>query len=92
MLALMLNPKYKNLKIAFTSIGKEFGVGVVEDYDKKTLFLLLLKTYQFLHLLAKSSSIAKKASDEDSNLDNFYMSPKTTELSKEVVRQEVNLF
>jgi hypothetical protein len=58
------------------------GVGVVEDYDKKALFLLLLKTYQFFHLLANSSSMAKMASDENSNLDIFYMSPRTTEPSK----------
>jgi hypothetical protein len=92
MFALMLNLEHKNLKIVSTFVGKELGVGVVKDYDKKALFLLLLKTYPFLHLLANSSSMAKRASDEDSNLDILEMSLKTIETSKDVVKQEVNLF
>jgi hypothetical protein len=92
MFALMLNPEHENLKIVYTFIGKELGVGVVKDYDKKALFFLLLKTYQFLHLLANSSSMAKRASDEDSNIDILEMSLRTIETSKEVVKQEVNLF
>jgi hypothetical protein len=88
----MLNIEYKNLKIVFTFVGKELGVGVIKDNDKKALFLLLLKIYQFIHLLANSSSMAKKAREENSNLEIFEMSPRTTKPSKEVVRQKVDLF
>jgi hypothetical protein len=44
MLALMLDPRYKNLIIVFTLVGKVLGV-VVKEYDKKALFLMLLKTH-----------------------------------------------
>jgi hypothetical protein len=44
MLALMLDPRYKNLTIVFTFVGKVLGV-VVKEYDKKALFLMLLKTH-----------------------------------------------
>jgi hypothetical protein len=44
MLALMLDPRYKNLIIIFTLVGKVLGV-VVKEYDKKALFLMLLKTH-----------------------------------------------
>jgi hypothetical protein len=44
MLALMLDPRYKNLIIIVTFVGKVLGV-VVKEYDKKALFLMLLKTH-----------------------------------------------
>jgi hypothetical protein len=49
MVALLLNMRYKNLKIVFTFAVKELGVVVVEDYDKKVFFLMILKTHYFLH-------------------------------------------
>ncbi len=64
MFALMLDMRYKNLRIQSIFVGKELGVCVVETCDKKALFPLLLKIYQFLHPLANSSSMGKRASDE----------------------------
>jgi len=52
MFTLILNSKYNNLRIFFTLIGKELRVVVVEDYNKKSLFPMLLKTQHFLHHLA----------------------------------------
>jgi len=49
MLALMLNMRYKILKIVSTFVGKELGVVIVEDYDKKVFFLMILKTHYFLY-------------------------------------------
>jgi hypothetical protein len=43
--ALMLNLRYKNIVIIFISIGKELKIYIVEDYHKKTLFSMLLKTH-----------------------------------------------
>jgi hypothetical protein len=45
MLALMLDSRYKNIRIIFIFVGKELGVVVIEEYDKKTLFPMLLKTH-----------------------------------------------
>jgi len=39
MFALMLDMRYKNLRIVSTFVNKELGVVVVEEYDKKTLSL-----------------------------------------------------
>ncbi len=49
MLALMLNMRYKNLKIVFTFVVKELRVAIVKDYDKKIFFLMILKTHYILH-------------------------------------------
>jgi len=51
MCTLVLDSKFRNIKIIFTFIVKELKV-VVEDYDKKALFTMLLKTHHFLHYLA----------------------------------------
>jgi hypothetical protein len=45
MFALMLDPRYKDIRIFFIFIGKELGVDVIEEYDKKTFFPMLLKTH-----------------------------------------------
>jgi hypothetical protein len=47
---------------------------------------MLLKTHQLLHPLATFEPVAKKASDENFNLDILKMTLKTSELSKELVR------
>ncbi len=49
MLALILNMRYKNLKIIFTFVVKELKVTIVKDYDKKVFFLMILKTHYILH-------------------------------------------
>jgi hypothetical protein len=49
MLALILNMRYKNLKIIFTFVVKELKVAIVKDYDKKVFFLMILKTHYILH-------------------------------------------
>ncbi len=92
MFALMLDLRYKNHRIVSIFVGKELAVGVVEDYDKKALFPLLLNTYQFLHPLTNSSSMGEKASDEEFNLTFLRCLLGQLSHSKEVVSQEVNLF
>jgi hypothetical protein len=48
MLTLVLDSKYNNLRILFYFIDKELRVVVVEDYDKKAFFPMLLKTHHLL--------------------------------------------
>ncbi len=43
MISLMLDPKYKNLCIVSSFVGKEQGVVLVEKYDRKSLYPMLLK-------------------------------------------------
>ncbi len=86
MFALMLDLRYKNLRIVSTFVGNELGVDIVEEYDKKAFSPMLLKTHQFLHPLATFESMVERASDENFNLDIFQMSLETSEPSKEFVR------
>jgi hypothetical protein len=70
MLALMLNMRYKNLKIVFIFVGKELGVVDVGIMTRKSsslrfedlLLLASLITFEF---------VTRRASDKDSNLDIF---------------------
>jgi len=52
---------------------------------------MVLNTHQFLHPLINSKSMAKRASDEDSNVNFFEMTSETSEHSKKLVRQELDL-
>jgi hypothetical protein len=56
MLALMLDFKFKNLRLIFFLIGSEHGVVIVEDYDRKCLFPMFLKFYHHLHPLVEVKS------------------------------------
>ncbi len=47
MTSLMLNPKYKSLHIVSSFVRKEQGVVLVEEYDKKSLYLMLVKCHEY---------------------------------------------
>jgi hypothetical protein len=56
MLALMLDFKFKNLRLIFYFIGNEHGVVIVENCDRKCLFPMFLKFYHHLHPLFEVKS------------------------------------
>jgi hypothetical protein len=49
MISLMLDPKYKGLHIVPSFAGSEQGVALLEEYDKKSLYLMLVKCHEHLH-------------------------------------------
>jgi hypothetical protein len=51
MISFMLDPRYKSLHIISSFIGKEQGVALVEEYDKKSLYPMSVKCHEHLHLL-----------------------------------------
>jgi hypothetical protein len=51
MLSLMLDLKFKNLCLMFSFIALEQGNVIVEEYDRKTLYPMLLNCYHHLHSL-----------------------------------------
>jgi hypothetical protein len=53
MLCLILNPKFKNIRLVFWFIGCEERVNIVEKYYKWTLYPMLLKCYHYLHLIVE---------------------------------------
>jgi hypothetical protein len=67
----MLNPIFKSLHIIFSFVGQEEGVCIVNEFDKKTLYLMLLKCYDHLHPMTKFVGYVNQASDGDSSMDNF---------------------
>ncbi len=64
----------------------------VERYDQRSLFLMLLRCYHILHRMAKFGHVANMQIDEESSLDIFEMSIKTSEPTKEVVNKELLMF
>lgn len=53
-------------------IGREQGVIIVEEYDNKSLCLVLLKCHHHLHPLAESKSVFTNIGvDENCSLDIF---------------------
>jgi hypothetical protein len=49
----MLDPKFDILCIISSFVGKEQGVALVEEYDRKTLHPMLVKCHEHLHLLVR---------------------------------------
>jgi len=53
MISLMLNPRFKNLHIVSLFVGREQGVVLVEEYDRKSLYPMLVKCHEHLHPLVR---------------------------------------
>jgi hypothetical protein len=51
MFSLMLDPKFKSLHLVSSFIGRQQGVFVVEEYDSKFFYPILLKYHHHLHPL-----------------------------------------
>jgi len=62
MISLMLNPKFKTLCIVSSFVGREQGVALVEEYDRKSLYLVLVKCHEHLHPLVR---LDKNCIDQD---------------------------
>jgi hypothetical protein len=54
MIFFLLDPRYKSLCIISSFVGREQGVALVEEYDRKKLYLMLVKCHEHLHFLVKS--------------------------------------
>jgi hypothetical protein len=61
-ISLMLDPKYKSLHIVSSFVGREQGVALVEEYDKKSLYPMLVKCHEHLHPLVK---LERNSTDQD---------------------------
>jgi hypothetical protein len=89
MLSLMLDPRFKSLCLMSSFIGREQGVAIVDKYDSKSLYPMLLKCHHPLHPLAESESVFVNIGvDEYYNLDVFEQIANTSEPVKELVNRE----
>jgi len=56
MISLMLDPMHKSLCIISSFIRREQGVTLVEEYDRKSLYPMLVKCHEHLRPLVKSKT------------------------------------
>jgi hypothetical protein len=50
----MLDLRFNNLCIISSFVGREQGVAFVEEYDRKSLYPMLIKCHEHLHPLVRS--------------------------------------
>jgi hypothetical protein len=85
MFALVLDPRFKSLKLTLSFIGHEYGVVIVEEHDKKSMFLMFLKSYHHLRLLYKIESSFVHKIDEGNSLNIFEMVANILKITKELI-------
>jgi hypothetical protein len=62
-------------------IGLEKGKTIIEKYDRKILYPMLLKCYHHLHPLSKNANVDQSV-DKYCNLDILKITTSTNELAK----------
>jgi hypothetical protein len=65
---------------------------MVEEYDTWSLFPMLLKCHHVLHPMLEFETMANELNDEDFCFDIFEMTIGTSELAKELVNRELQMF
>jgi len=93
-ISLMLNPTYENLHMVFSFVGKEQGVALVEKYDRKSLYPMLVKCHgHFDHLVRSKTNYANyNFFYHDCSLDIFEQIASTSEPVKKFVKRELLIF
>ncbi len=51
MLSLMLDPRFKSLHFVSSNVDEEQRIFVMEQYDRKMFYPMLVKSYNHLHLV-----------------------------------------
>jgi len=87
----MLDPRFKNLKLISSLIGQEQGIFIVQAYDMRSLFPMLLQCHQHLHLVVEFD-ITNQNIDANNNLNIFEMTMSYNEPMKELVNKELLSF
>ncbi len=87
----MLDLMFKSFHIISSFVGKEQGVALVEEYDRKSLYFMLVKSHEHLHPLVRldMNCIDQDIFEHDCNLDIFEQIASTCELAEELVKREL---
>jgi hypothetical protein len=90
----MLNPKFKSLCVISSFVGKEQGVVLVEEYDKKILYLMLVKCHEHLHPLVRlyKNCVDQDIFEQDCSLDICEQTTPISEPTEELVKKELLVF
>jgi hypothetical protein len=86
MLSLMLDPRFNNLHFVSSYVGKEQRVSVVEEYDRRAWYPMLVKSYNHLHPIGDVVSNSKKQDDDQDYGLNIFQITNKGNYNKEVVR------
>jgi hypothetical protein len=94
MISLMLNPKFKSLRLVSSFVGREQGVILVEEYERKSLCLILVKCHEHLHPLVRLNRnyANQNIFEQDYNLDIFEQIASKIELIEKLVKRELLVF
>ncbi len=94
MISLMLDPRFKSLPIVSSFVGKEQGVALVKEYDRKTLYPMLMKCHEHLHPLVRldMNCANQNLFQQDYSLDIFEQTTNTNEPVKEFMNRELLVF
>ncbi len=86
----MLYLRFKNLCLLSSYFNHE-SVVIVEEYDKKSLYLMLIKCHDHLHHVSKCKLGCANPMVKNCNLDIFEQTIRTTELVKELVGKTLQI-
>jgi len=86
MLSLMFDHRFKTFRLVSSYVGEKQRMSIVEQYDRRALYPMLVKLYNHLHPIEDiaSGSIDFDA-DEDYALYVFQMTNNNAEIAKEIV-------
>jgi len=71
-------------------MGHEQNIFILEEYNKKSLYPMLVKCYYHLHPMASNGSASTKEKViEDCSLNAFEITISTSEPTKELVNREL---
>ncbi len=87
MLCFMLDPQYKNLHLMSSFIRRDIGRLIVNEYDEKSLLLMLLKCYEHSHEIfgtLNNSQFSEMDIDPKCSLDIFEMGSWVVNLCRSV--------
>jgi hypothetical protein len=93
MLSLMLDPRFKTHHFVSSLINCEQGKAIVEEYDKRSLFSMLIKCHYHLHPLVEfERDIVDQRIEEDNSLDIFEMIANISEPTTELINIKFLIF
>ncbi len=88
MLAIMLDPCFKNMKIMWDFVGDSLALQVVAKYDAKIVYPLLVQTYLHLNLVKVVVKLVIVEDDDNFFRQNIF----NDDAIMSIVRNEMHLF
>ncbi len=86
MLSLMLDPRFKSFRLVSSFLGREEGVNIVDEYDKKNFVSYAFKVLSSFASNDRIRWCVNQTCDKNSSLNIFQQIVSTSEPSKELVQ------